>query len=240
MSYDPNTENLNSGKIPNRRRTDHTFRPRHGEENRSSQTIGLALQLIGLAAIIVMAFVGAWSGVAWFMSNQGQADNTRKIVHLASTQMASPLKHKTLPPPRIESNSTTAQAKKKSSDPVVLQGGAKSADMSEKIPTKDNKFDWVKTSTCPAIPVISWWKKRNHLEIVQYVNSKHSGNWRSYVNKWIRQRDSLQEIFAKGGTIVAPSGIKLKGVELGLYVQKVMLRVNVINCLATEASTVNS
>ena len=55
------------------------------------------------------------------------------------------------------------------------------------------------------------------------------------MKKWERQLLKVQNIKAKGGSIVLPrDGVKLKGGALGNYVEKLQERISVIRCLAEQ------
>jgi len=41
--------------------------------------------------------------------------------------------------------------------------------------TPEDPMAWVAKSNCKALPDVSWWRVKTHLEIVRFVNQKHWG-----------------------------------------------------------------
>lgn len=91
------------------------------------------------------------------------------------------------------------------------------------------------TASCGDLPKVKWWGNASHASIIAYVNVKNSGDWPSYIQKWERQLTKLREIFARGGTVIAPKvGTRLTGPSLSKYVSDVEKRVNITRCLAEK------
>lgn len=96
-------------------------------------------------------------------------------------------------------------------------------------------YGWVLKTKCDPIPNVKWWKFRTHETIASYVMRKHSGDWKPYVEIWIRRLVKLQDIAERNSTAVTRTGVALKGEQLAKYIEQTRQRFAVIRCLATEA-----
>ena len=61
-------------------------------------------------------------------------------------------------------------------------------------------------SNCKALPGVSWWRVKTHIEIVRFINQKHGRNWQSYLDNWRARIFKSQDISLRG------SGIKTSSV----------------------------
>lgn len=91
---------------------------------------------------------------------------------------------------------------------------------------------------CNDFPDVTWWKNLTHQSVINRVNLRHGGNWKSYISKWKDQYSKLQTIHGKGGAVAIPSsGIKLKGEPLNIYIGQVAQRIQITECLHSENQT---
>jgi CheY-like chemotaxis protein len=87
---------------------------------------------------------------------------------------------------------------------------------------------------CAAIPKVDWWSNKSHVSIRNYVNRRHTGDWKPYIDSWDRRLDKLVDILSRGSKAVASSGVILSGEKLEVYIGQVKKRISVIKCLSKE------
>jgi len=66
--------------------------------------------------------------------------------------------------------------------------------------------EWTAKSNCKALPGVSWWRVKTHIEIVRFINQKHGRNWQSYLNNWRARISKSQDISSRGSGIKTSSG----------------------------------
>jgi len=119
-----------------------------------------------------------------------------------------------------------------------------SVDIPEEQPPKpaaeETGYEWALKSKCDPIPDIEWWKNKTHVSIAAYVDRKHGGEWKAYMNQWYRRLLKLQEIHGRNSGVKSSTGVVLKGNELKAYIKKMRTRLSVIRCLAQEAREFSS
>ena len=92
-------------------------------------------------------------------------------------------------------------------------------------------------ANCDDFPRVSWWRNLNADRITRYVNRKHNGDWDSYIRKWERQLEMLEDVYARDSSVVIRrKGIRLEGEELKDYIEAVRKRVAATRCVARERS----
>ena len=96
-------------------------------------------------------------------------------------------------------------------------------------------FSGAAKAECGDFPKVSWWGNLTHGKTTRYVESKHDGQWESYVKKWEKQHAKLKDIHGRGSAVVVKDN-RLKDAELASYIDKVGERVEVIRCLASDES----
>ncbi len=99
---------------------------------------------------------------------------------------------------------------------------------------------WVHNNTCGQIPRVEWWGEVSHMKVLNYVNTRHGGDWRPYIEKWALQQVKMQDIHDRGSAAITKEGIRLGGAELKAYIEKISKRLSVVRCLAMEASKAKS
>ena len=101
-------------------------------------------------------------------------------------------------------------------------------------------IEWVHNNTCGQIPRVEWWGEVSHMKVLNYVNTRHGGGWRPYIEKWALQQVKMQDIHDRGSAAITKEGIRLGGAELKAYIEKISKRLSVVRCLAMEASKAKS
>ena len=101
-------------------------------------------------------------------------------------------------------------------------------------------IEWVHNNTCGQIPRVEWWGEVSHMKVLNYVNTRHGGDWRPYIEKWALQQVKMQDIHDRGSAAITKEGIRLGGAELKAYIEKISKRLSVVRCLAMEASKAKS
>ena len=92
------------------------------------------------------------------------------------------------------------------------------------------------SAQCEPFPEVKWWKNLSHDSVTQYVARKHQGDWQPYMDKWLRQYNTLKDIAGKDGSVVINSvQVRLKGKQLDDYIGLVGKRVAVTRCLKSQA-----
>ena len=90
---------------------------------------------------------------------------------------------------------------------------------------------------CQPFPQVSWWGQSSHAKEIGIVERRFGGNWTSYIARWEERLSRLQEIRAKGNTVVLGSRrIELRDRELDAFIDTVRRRLTVTRCLAVETS----
>jgi len=85
---------------------------------------------------------------------------------------------------------------------------------------------------CPKFNKVVWWET-SHAEVASYVERKHGGDWKAYVEKWDRQFEKMKSLSDRGGAAVFKSKkLKLEGENLVQYVSAIKDRLSVTKCLA--------
>ncbi len=209
-------------------------------------------------AILVASFVAIIAGVGgsyWVLQTEGfqEASNSQNTdtasgpaTASVSQVQSSPSIESTVRTPVAQNQSASESVSQHKASPVSSQSMARiptpTTPAAEQEWTSSRSFDisWVYSANCPDLPKVPWWTNQTHAKAAQYVNAKHNGNWSPYIGKWSRQRDKLQNIAAKGGTAVTPSGVRLKGGDLNSYIATVSQRVSVLRCLAAAAQNSKS
>lgn len=88
------------------------------------------------------------------------------------------------------------------------------------------------TTRCGEVPQVMWWGNTSHEKMIAYTKKRHQGDWEPYIAKWENYLHKMQKGLAEGKSAHIPkTGAKLKGRELGDYVQKIEARVKVMRCL---------
>ena len=96
----------------------------------------------------------------------------------------------------------------------------------------------VRAAECPPVPDVPWWSKVSHDSLKRYVASRHKGDWAAYIAKWESQREKLQDIYDRGGSVVVTRDkIRLEGQRLSEYIDRVNERIEVTRCLSRGAAT---
>ncbi|OHC76484.1 MAG: hypothetical protein A3G18_12955 [Rhodospirillales bacterium RIFCSPLOWO2_12_FULL_58_28] len=107
-------------------------------------------------------------------------------------------------------------------------------------PGRASSVDWVKNTSCGAIPKVSWWGTLTHKNMVEYVNQRHAGDWAPYIAKWEQQLVLMKDILSRDGTAKTKDGALLQGKELEAHIADLKTRVDVAVCLAGEAAVAKS
>ncbi len=91
---------------------------------------------------------------------------------------------------------------------------------------------------CDPFPQVGWWKDLSHESVTRYVERRHNGDWKPYIQKWQKQGERLKRVLGKGGKVVIKSmNVTLKGQSLSAYIKKMEKRITVTECLAREAAS---
>jgi len=104
----------------------------------------------------------------------------------------------------------------------------------------ERSYKWVLKSKCDPVPDVDWWKNKTHESMAAYVDQKHGGDWKAYMNQWYRRLSKLQDIHGRNSGAVTSTGVALKGNELKAYINKMRIRLSIIRCLAQEAKEFSS
>ena len=92
---------------------------------------------------------------------------------------------------------------------------------------------------CASLPVSQGWGKTDHEKIISYVSRKHDGDWAAYLAKWGKQLHSMRGIHERGGSAVFKSkGLTLSGDSLQQYIDDLVVRVEVTECLARNDAAI--
>lgn len=92
-------------------------------------------------------------------------------------------------------------------------------------------------SSCGQLPNVAWWSK-SHQKVKKFVDTRHRGDWDSYVEKWSKYQNRMQEVYARQGTALIKSrDLRLEGETLAAHIKDIGTRLAVIKCLAEEAET---
>lgn len=85
---------------------------------------------------------------------------------------------------------------------------------------------------CAKFTKVDWWDT-NHAKVTSYVERKHAGDWKIYVDKWDKQLARMQSLSDQGGVAVFKSrDMKLEGEILLQYIAAIRDRLAVTKCLA--------
>ncbi|MBC8269819.1 MAG: response regulator [Rhodospirillaceae bacterium] len=95
--------------------------------------------------------------------------------------------------------------------------------------------NWPYSSQCEQSPFASWWGTSTHASMVEYVANRHAGDWNPYIDKWVNQLNKLQDINSRNGRVSTSDGTVLAGRDLEAHIEKLIVRISVIRCLANEA-----
>ncbi len=86
---------------------------------------------------------------------------------------------------------------------------------------------------CPEVPSVSWWGDTSVEGLTAYVDRKHGGDWKAYIDKWNKQLEKMKSLSERDGTAVFKSrNLKLKGEALLQYIDAIKDRLSVTKCLA--------
>ncbi len=94
---------------------------------------------------------------------------------------------------------------------------------------------------CGAFPRVSLWGKITHQSVQAYVAKFHRGDWQSYVSKWESQLKKIRDIDRRTSASLVPNHkIRLNSAATRLYISYVAQRVEIVKCLADQASSRNT
>ncbi|MCH7935464.1 MAG: response regulator transcription factor [Proteobacteria bacterium] len=96
-------------------------------------------------------------------------------------------------------------------------------------------YGWVLKTRCAAIPRVTWWKFNSHERIAGYVQRRHGGDWKPYLEKWLLRLAKLWDIHDRDSSAVTNSGVVLRGQALADYIGQMRKRLAITRCLAGEA-----
>jgi len=86
---------------------------------------------------------------------------------------------------------------------------------------------------CELFPAVPWWGNLTHERVIAYVARRHKGDWKSYIDKWDKQADKVEDIYSRGSAIrVTKDKIKVSGEKLRQYVRLLKKRATINRCLA--------
>ena len=87
---------------------------------------------------------------------------------------------------------------------------------------------------CAAVPDVEWWNT-SHQKMTKFVEIKHKGNWRPYLESWEKQLDRLQVLYDGGrSAYIRSRKLTLQSDDLLDYIDKVAQRVEIIKCLRSN------
>jgi hypothetical protein len=85
---------------------------------------------------------------------------------------------------------------------------------------------------CAKFTQVVWWET-SHAKVASYVEKKHKGDWKDYVEKWDKQLAKMQSLSDRGGVAVFKSkNLRLEGEILLQYIDAIRDRLAVTKCLA--------
>ena len=93
---------------------------------------------------------------------------------------------------------------------------------------------------CAPFPKLEFWGDLTHDSTRSYVERRYDGDWDAYIDKLKRIMAGVQGIHARGkGALIKLKGrrMRLKGPELGDYLQLSGARLSVVRCLAEQAES---
>ncbi len=160
----------------------------------------------------IVLLLAAVSGVYWVLTPSPQQQTDVPIASTSTSAITSAPPSKSTPAVEKEPNEGTIRSKED-----ILGYG------------------WVLNTKCDPIPDVKWWKYRTHEAIAGYVMRKHSGDWKPYLEIWIRRLVKLQDIAERDSTAVTRTGVAMKGEQLAKYIEQTSQRLAVIRCLGAEA-----
>ena len=142
----------------------------------------------------------------------------------------------------------TAKERTEAGEPAQTTLEKKRAEVSVDLPGKqlpkptaeERSYEWALKSKCDPLPDVEWWKYKTHESIAAYVDQKHDGDWKVYMNNWYRRLLKLQGIESRKSGAKTSTGVVLKGDELNAYIDKMRIRLSIIRCLAQEAKEFSS
>jgi hypothetical protein len=98
------------------------------------------------------------------------------------------------------------------------------------------------SAECQAFPKLAFWGDMSHDSVKNYVETKYDGDWASYIGKLEKIKKGLTNIQQRGkGAVIKLQDRKvtLRGGKLGDYIQKSIVRIDTVRCLADEAEMDN-
>jgi hypothetical protein len=92
-----------------------------------------------------------------------------------------------------------------------------------------------KASTCPEIPVVSWWNNTTPEKITAYVDTNHDGDWAPYLDRWEQYEEQMRDVMLRGkSALIKSKGVLIKGNELASYIHQINSRIEATRCIADE------
>jgi len=225
--------------------------------------IGVDRTMMVLGGLVIAGFLAG--GAFWYYGQENGEDDSMEQAAVSSTPEAErrgalqpppeqPVRIAKAPEPVSSIPSSTPNSLPKPYTPSLTESVTAKPSLSEPIPAPKPVANsspsvtvtpppvpknWVEASNCPQIPDISWWRVKNHSQVVRYVSRKYGGNWLPYIESWEKRLSKMQDVFQRGSAIKTSTGILLRGVALADYVNDMAARVAVTKCLAKEAKLNN-